>query len=70
MHNSSNPAHLLRFFPGDLARAGFKVWFDRECMPNRALTFLQEVRDAVEKSDRLIAVIGPAAVNSDYVLSE
>jgi WD40 repeat protein len=66
----SDDEPFVRLLHADLIQNGFKVWFDRECMPNRALTFLQEVRDAVEKSDRLIAVIGPAAVKSDYVLSE
>jgi hypothetical protein len=31
----------------DLTARGFSVWWDRECMPNRALTFLQEIRDAI-----------------------
>jgi hypothetical protein len=39
-------------------------------MPSRALTFLQEIRDAVESSDRLIAVVGPSAVDSTYVRAE
>ena len=54
----------------DLTRQGFHVWWDRECMPSRGLTFLQEIRDAIEASDRLLAVIGPWAVRSDYVTSE
>jgi WD40 repeat protein len=61
---------FVRQLYADLTGAGFEVWFDRVCMPSRALTFLQEIRDAVEKADRLLAVIGPAAVRSDYVLSE
>ncbi len=39
-------------------------------MESRGRTFLQELRDAIEASDRLIAVIGPNAVKSDYVKSE
>ena len=39
-------------------------------MQSRGLTFLQELRDAIEGSDRLIAVIGPNAVKSDYVRAE
>jgi WD40 repeat protein len=54
----------------DLTARGYKVWWDRECMPSRALTFLQEIRDAIEASDRLLAVFGPRAVQSDYVISE
>jgi hypothetical protein len=54
----------------DLTAQGFSVWWDQVCMPNRALTFLQEIRDNVEACDRLVAVIGPKAVESDYVRSE
>jgi len=54
----------------DLDKEGFNVWWDRERMPNRGLTFLQEIRDAVEQSDRLIAVVGPTAIKSDYVRAE
>ena len=54
----------------DLTIRGYAVWWDRVSMPNRGLTFLQEIRDAVEAADRLIAVIGPQAVASDYVRAE
>ena len=54
----------------DLSGRGLKVWWDRENMPSRALTFLQEIRDAIDNSDRLVAVVGPRAVKSDYVLAE
>jgi hypothetical protein len=39
-------------------------------MPNRALTFLQEIRDAIAARDRLVLVVGPKAVTSDYVTQE
>lgn len=55
---------------GDLTRAGFSVWWDRVSMPSRALTFLQEVRDAITDRDRFVIVVGPAAVRSDYVRTE
>lgn len=54
----------------DLVAAGVEVWWDRESMANRGRTFLQELRDAIENVDRLVAVIGPHAVNSDYVRVE
>lgn len=54
----------------DLTKHGFAVWWDRQTMQSRGLTFLQELRDAIEGSDRLIAVIGPNAVRSDYVRAE
>jgi hypothetical protein len=49
---------------------GFDAWFDREHMPSRSLTFLQEIRDAIRHRDRLLVILGPAAVKSDYVRAE
>jgi WD40 repeat protein len=54
----------------DLTEHDFYVWWDRKAMESRGRTFLQELRDAIEASDRLIAVIGPKAVTSDYVRAE
>jgi WD40 repeat protein len=54
----------------DLTARGLRLFWDRVSMPNRDLTFLQEIRDAVEASDRLIAVVGPQALRSAYVLAE
>ncbi len=54
----------------DLTEGGFDIWWDRKAMDSRGLTFLQEIRDAIEGSDRLIAVIGPNAVKSEYVKVE
>jgi hypothetical protein len=54
----------------DLTRRGFDVWWDRVSMPGRALTFLQEIRDAITARDRLILIVGPDAVQSDYVRAE
>jgi WD40 repeat protein len=53
-----------------LVDAKLRVWWDRVDMPNRDLTFLQEIRDAIDASDRLIAVVGPRALASDYVRAE
>jgi tetratricopeptide (TPR) repeat protein len=54
----------------DLTAEGFEVWWDRVSMPSRALTFLQEIRDAIHGADRIVVVIGPKAVTSDYVRAE
>lgn len=54
----------------DLTKAGFDVWFDRVSMPSRSLTFHQEIRDAISARERLILVVGPRAVTSDYVTQE
>src|SRR3954447_22335603 len=54
----------------DLEQNGFSVWWDRQSMENRGRTFLQEIRDAIAGCDRLIAVISPNALKSEYVKSE
>jgi WD40 repeat protein len=54
----------------DLTENGIDVWWDRKALESRGRTFLQELRDAIEASDRPIAVIGPTAVTSDYVKAE
>jgi NB-ARC domain/TIR domain len=53
-----------------LSHDEFRVWFDRERMSNRGQTFLQEIRDRIAESDRFLAVIGPAALASEYVRAE
>src|SRR5262245_26154759 len=54
----------------DLIAHGFTVWWDRVAMPNRALTFLQEIRDAIDNATRLLAVVGPQALCSEFVRAE
>jgi hypothetical protein len=54
----------------DLVREGITVWWDRVSMESRGKTFFVELRDAIEAADRVLAVIGPAAVGSLYVQSE
>ncbi len=54
----------------DLIASGQPVWWDRKSMSSRGRTFLQEIRDAIERSERVVAVIGPNAVTSEYVRVE
>jgi nucleoside phosphorylase len=54
----------------DLTSRGFNVWWDRIAMPNRGLTFLSEIRDAIAVAHRFILVVGPNALESDYVRAE
>jgi hypothetical protein len=54
----------------DLIEAGIEVWWDRAAMESRGRTFLQEIRDAIEGVDRVVAVVGPAAISSQYVRYE
>ena len=53
-----------------ISEAGFTVWWDRVCMPSRALTFMEEIRNAIHDASRLVVVIGPKAITSDYVRAE
>ena len=48
----------------------FDVWWDREAMESRGRTFLQVIRDAIAAADSLLLVVGPAAVQSEYVRAE
>ena len=48
----------------ELTREGFTIWWDQATMDSRGRPFLQEIRDAIAQSDRLILVVGPAAANA------
>lgn len=61
---------FVRRLKEDLTARGFEVWFDRDSMPSRGLTFHQEIRDAVAAHDRLLLVVGPWAAASEYVRQE
>jgi TIR domain/NB-ARC domain len=65
---SDDELFVRRLF--QVLRQEYRVWFDRESMPSRSLTFLQEIREAIDRADRLIIVIGPVALGSDYVRAE
>ena len=54
----------------DLRQAGLNIWWDRQAMASRGRTFLQEIRDAITSSSRLILVLGPKATKSEYVQVE
>jgi hypothetical protein len=51
-------------------RRDFDVWWDRVDMPSRSLSFLEEIRRAIDEVDRVVVVIGPRAVTSEYVRAE
>ncbi len=53
-----------------LVSEGFGVWWDRECMPSRSLTFLKEIRDAIRDAERVVVVVGPKCIASDYCRAE
>ena len=53
-----------------LTAQGVTVWWDRVSMPSRALTFMQEIRDAIHDAERLLLIVGPRALSSGYVRAE
>jgi WD40 repeat protein len=66
----SDDEPFVRRLHADLTRAGLDVWFDRVSMPSRHLTFHQEIRDAIAARERLLLVVGPGVLASDYVTQE
>ncbi len=61
---------FLRKLYTDLKSAGYNVWWDRESMPARGLTFIDEIKSAITEHDRLILIVGPHAIGSAYVRYE
>jgi hypothetical protein len=43
---------------------GFDVWRGRISMRSRGLTFLHEVRDAMDARERFLLMLGPKAITS------
>ncbi|MEP7107962.1 MAG: NB-ARC domain-containing protein [Ferruginibacter sp.] len=55
----------------DLAKQGYKVWFDEEKLESNGLSFLQSIRDSlVTNPMRMLLIVGPHASKSDYVRYE
>lgn len=66
----SDDEPFVKRLQADLVAQGFNVWWNRVAMESRGQTFLQEIRDAITTVDRVLLVIGPRAVQSDYVRTE
>jgi hypothetical protein len=54
----------------DLEARDFDIWWDRVAMSARGLTFLHEIREAIDSCERFILVLGPKSVMSEYVTAE
>lgn len=50
-----------------LEKQGVRVWWDREAMESRGLTFLKEIRNAIASVERLLLIVGPRARHKRYV---
>jgi hypothetical protein len=61
---------FVRRLYDDLKAHGFNVWFDRVSMPSRGVDFDKEIAAAIEQAHRLILIVGPAALESQYVAME
>lgn len=51
----------------NLTNHGFKVWWDREAMESRGLSFLREIRDAISSVERVLLIVGPRVRHKPYV---
>jgi hypothetical protein len=49
---------FVRRLHGDLTQAGFTVWFDRESLMSRGLTFHQEIKDAIRTEVNRVVYVG------------
>ncbi len=62
---------FVRLLHADLIAAGFTVWFNRESLLTRGLTFHQEIKDVIRTEvDRVVYVGGPKTAQSAYVREE
>lgn len=61
---------FVQMLHDSLVEEGLDAWFDRTRMESRGLPFLLEIREAIWESERVVAVIGPAALKSPYFLFE
>ncbi|MBR7837386.1 TIR domain-containing protein [Actinospica durhamensis] len=66
----SDPADLFELIRSFLASQGLEVWLDVWTMPDRGQTLPNETRRAIEDGDRVVVVLGPGAVASEYVEAE
>lgn len=54
----------------DLRRLNFDPWYDRENMTNDGAPFTQAIGDAIRGSVRLLLVVGPRSIASQYCRGE
>ena len=66
----SDDDSLLKRLHEDLGSEGHDVWWDRVEMPSRGLTFLHEIRLAIDSRERLVVLLDAKAVTSRYVRQE
>jgi NB-ARC domain/TIR domain len=61
---------FVRRLHARLVAGGIDVWWDREAMRSRGVTFLTEIDDAIRAAGHVVLVSGPEALASDYVAHE
>src|SRR5450631_2312095 len=61
---------LAKKIHSDLIAGNLAVWWDRKAMESRGQTFLQEIRNAIADSNRVLLIVTPDAMNSEYVNAE
>ncbi|MGA2985685.1 MAG: NB-ARC domain-containing protein [Terriglobia bacterium] len=54
----------------DLQRLGYDPWMDKKNMPSRGRSLPKEVEEQIQICDRVLAVMGPAAITSEACQGE
>lgn len=54
----------------DLRKIGYRPWMDKTDMPSRGRSLPREVQEQLQRCDRVIAVMGPAAITSEPCKAE
>jgi hypothetical protein len=53
-----------------LSNEGYFVWWDQKEMPSGGRSFIQEVKEAIADTDRILLISTPGATESSYVRDE
>lgn len=63
----SDDEPYVKRLASQLQQTGHDVWWDRQAMESRGLTFLQEIKDAISTAERVLLIVGPETIASPYV---
>ena len=61
---------FVEYLYDDLQRLGYTPWMDKRNMPSRGRSLPREVEEQLQACDRVIAVMGPAAISSEACRAE
>jgi hypothetical protein len=61
---------FVEWLYNDLQRLGYDPWMDKRNMPSRGRSLPREVEEQLQICDRVVAVMGPAAITSEACRAE